>query len=461
MSSTPQVPDPRRKTPSFIAEFPAAVSAATAYELAVRLDAARQVYNACLGEALRRREQVRSSEIWRAAGAMPKGLKSSKESKARVTAFESANEDFGFTSASIQKFAESCRDACWIGEHLGSHDTQTTSLRAFKAAQQYAFGKRGRPRFKGKGRFNSIEGKTDAVIVFRWVDRRPAVRYLGLTLPLVLDPRDKDGWQRQALEHRTKYVRIVRRRMHGKDRWRVQLVQEGRSPRKSWQKPGQDTIGVDLGPSVIAAVSGTEATLEPFCPGVVDFEKEARVIQRAMDRSRRATNRECFNPNGTFKAGAKIKVRSHRYRVHRDRRAETERKLAAERKRAHGELVNRILAQAEVVKLESFPIVPCNDASAAASSAARREPSSRCSSARLKAPAFGSSRSLPTRRACPSTATTPASTRRSLCPRGGTCLPTARRFRGTCTRGIWRVLWSTIPSMRASALRTGRLPNSY
>jgi hypothetical protein len=54
-----------------------------------------------------------------------------------------AQSRFGFSSASIEKFAETCRHACWIGEHLGSHDTQTTSLRAFKAVQEYAFGKRG------------------------------------------------------------------------------------------------------------------------------------------------------------------------------------------------------------------------------------------------------------------------------------------------------------------------------
>ena len=68
-------------------------------------------------------------------------------------------------------------NACWIGDHLGSHDTQTTSLRAFRAAEQYAFGKRGRPRFKSLNRLNSIEGKADAVI-----------RYLTATLIISAAP---------------------------------------------------------------------------------------------------------------------------------------------------------------------------------------------------------------------------------------------------------------------------------
>jgi len=39
---------------------------------------------------------------------------------------------------------------CWIGAHLDINTIQKLATRAFKAAQQYAFGRRGRPRFKGR-----------------------------------------------------------------------------------------------------------------------------------------------------------------------------------------------------------------------------------------------------------------------------------------------------------------------
>jgi putative transposase len=73
--------------------------------------------------------------------------------KERSDLFKATQAQFGFSSASIQKFTETCRDACWIGEHLASHDTQTTSLRAFKAVQQYAFGKRGASSIQGLSAF--------------------------------------------------------------------------------------------------------------------------------------------------------------------------------------------------------------------------------------------------------------------------------------------------------------------
>jgi len=324
----------RAATPSFIAEFPLRTSAADERALAVRLEAARHIYNACLDETLKRLALMRQSKDWQAARAMPKG-------EERTALFKATMLRFGFASASIQKHAEACRDACWIGQHLGSHDTQTTSLRAFRAVQMHAFGKRGKPRFKGHNRLHSVEGKGDAVIRLRWQDERPVVMWDGLVLPLKLDPKDKDCWQEQVLSCRTKYVRILRRSVSGKTRWFAQLVQEGLPPRKERLLVGEGVVGLDLGPSIIAAVSDTDATLELFCPGVIDMDRAIRRFQRAMDRSRRATNPAAFNADGTYRRGARIAVRSLRYRV-----------LAAERKRAHGELANRVLAQGDTIKME-------------------------------------------------------------------------------------------------------------
>src|SRR5215469_12278474 len=131
------------RTPGFIAEFPLEASPQAEQALAIRLEAARHIYNACLGEGLRRLDLVRQSKDWQRARAM-------KKSKERTELFRQTWALFELFASSLQKYAERCRDGCWIGHHLGSHDTQATSLRAFRAVQQYAFGKRGRPRFKGR-----------------------------------------------------------------------------------------------------------------------------------------------------------------------------------------------------------------------------------------------------------------------------------------------------------------------
>src|SRR5215472_5102892 len=102
---------------------------------------------------------MRESKAWQAARKLPKGPPGSEERKARAKAFKEISAAYGFTSGDIQRFAQQCRDACWIKDHLGGHDTQTTSLRAFRAVEQYSFGRRGRPRFRRVNEVNSIEAK--------------------------------------------------------------------------------------------------------------------------------------------------------------------------------------------------------------------------------------------------------------------------------------------------------------
>jgi hypothetical protein len=274
-----------------------------------------------------------------------------KKSKERTELFQQALARFEFCASSLQKYAERCRDGCWIGDHLGSHDTQTTSLRAFRAVQQYALGKRGRPRFKGRNRLHSIEGKEDAVIRFR-TEPAPAVHWNGLVSRLCLDPKDKPGWQRHALACRTKYVRVLHREIKGRTRWFTLLVQEGAAPQV--RETADGVVGLDLGPSTIAAVLAFDAILERLCPTVEQPWRDLRRINRAMDRSRRATNPGNFDEHGRAKHGRKQWRRSRRYRVLARQRRERERRLAAERKRSHGELANRILGQGKTIQMEDL-----------------------------------------------------------------------------------------------------------
>jgi putative transposase len=338
---------PRKSIPSFVLELPLSTAAADERALAVRLDAARNIYNAGLGEALRCLELMRESKAWQGARKLPKGQPGSEERKARAKAFRAISAEYGFTRGAIQRFAQRCRDGCWIKDHLGGHDTHTASLRAFRAVEQYAFGKRGRPRFCRFNEYNSIEAKeAKSTIIFR----HNAVAYGGLKLPAILDPAD--AWQVKALKARTKYCRIIRRIIRGRDRWYVQLVQEGLTPLCRETKRG--VVGLDIGPSNIAAVGAGEAAFERFCSSVEQPWQELRRIERAMDRSRRASNPDCFNADGTWKKGAKAINRSRRYQRLALKRKERERRLAAERKRCHGEFANRVLGQGTTVKTEKL-----------------------------------------------------------------------------------------------------------
>ncbi|WP_312284126.1 transposase [Candidatus Igneacidithiobacillus taiwanensis] len=346
----------KKAGPSFVLELPLVVNPHESRVLSVRFEAGRQLYNAVLGEALRRLDMMKESRAWAAARKMPKGAPKSPEQKARAAEFSLIAETIGFTDYDIQSYATRCKNACWIGDHLDAHTTQKIGTRAFTAAQRYQFRTGGRPRFKPKWKaLESMEGKSNATGL-RW--REDHIEWNGLSLRAIYDQKDKHGVQAFALQQPVKYCRLVRRTIRGKTRWYVQLVIAGYP---KWKGKNPIRIGkssIDIGPSTIAAVSDTGAFLEQFCANVPSLQKTIRRMQRAMDRSRRRSNPDNYNQDGTVKKPAPGKrlqwVFTNGYLRLRARLKELHRVLAAYRRAEHGKLANRIIAIGNTVMAEKL-----------------------------------------------------------------------------------------------------------
>jgi len=222
--------------------------------------------------------------------------------------------------------------------------------RAFKAVQKVAFGQAKRVRFKGKKQLKSVEGATNKTGI-RYKDDG-YVLWKGLKLKCIIDPNDKVIVH--GLSHRVKYCRIIKRIFNGKTRFFVQLALEGKPLVKEKNKPTNNIVGLDIGPSTIAVVTDKQATLERFCDELKDKQKEIRRLQRKLDRQCRANNPQNYNPDGTIKHGKKTWHESTRYKKTKRKLAELQRKLAAHRKTLHGNLANRILRQGKHVKTEKL-----------------------------------------------------------------------------------------------------------
>ena len=351
----------RKKTPTFTVEFPLDTSPADDRELRVRREAYRQINNAVLCESLKNLKRMRESKAFRAACELPKGSNKNADGRAkkklRSETFETLNEKYNFTIGHMYSFAAlCCKQAPHIGDHTESHGVQTTALRAFEAVQDYAFGKKGKPKFKGYKELNSVEGKQDCCLIIRAEgDKRLVVKWNGLTMPLILDL--KNDWKIQALtEYPTKFIRVVWKEIKGKTRTYVQIAKEGISPHREQHKIGTGVVGIDMGPSTVAIVGESAAILTDICPTIEVPTKEIRRIQRKMDRSIRASNPDAFNENGTRKKGVRTKVKSKTYEKDRSKKADIERCLAAERKRSHGGLVNQVLSIGNDIKTEDVSV---------------------------------------------------------------------------------------------------------
>lgn len=142
------------ETPSFVCEIPLRVSPPQEKVLLARLEAARQLYNACLGEAVKQVQLVQQSRLWQRAWKV-------NDKELRNALVQEACSRYGFTDAALQHYAVEIRRSCWIGEHLDVHVAQKLGSRAFRAARKVLFGQARRVRFKGKNQMDTVEGKSN------------------------------------------------------------------------------------------------------------------------------------------------------------------------------------------------------------------------------------------------------------------------------------------------------------
>src|SRR5689334_20907665 len=115
--------DPPKRTPTFVCELPLRVTPAQERTLLARLEAARQVYNACLGEARKRVRLVRESKAYQHARTL------SREDPARKERFRQARAQGGFSEYALHAYAQPFGSS-WLFEHLDSLVIQTLATRA-------------------------------------------------------------------------------------------------------------------------------------------------------------------------------------------------------------------------------------------------------------------------------------------------------------------------------------------
>ena len=115
-------------------------------------------------------------------------------------------------------------------------------------------------------------------------------------------------------------------------------------------------VGLDEGTSTLAVVSDKEVSLNELAPGLVPDEKKLRRINRAIDRSLRATNPDNYNEDGTIRKSRKTWARSKRCRRLELERRELYRRIADKRKCAHNRLANHVVSLGQDIRAEEMRI---------------------------------------------------------------------------------------------------------
>jgi hypothetical protein len=350
--------------PVFIHEFALQPSPADLHTLRIRMDMGRQFYNAMLGESHRRLKACRQDPRWREALTLGKAGEQAQAN----SLFNACRKAHGYSEYALVAQISSKNPASYrtnvFYEHLDSKCCQELAVRAFRACERFQKdrthrqGKRRRIPFRRWNQFHTLSSigmkiDPDARLLTWW----------RLRLPYRLAPADPDGLEAYVLDLmqdpeniREHGSRITRRIIRGKARYYLQITLKGQPFRKPRHPQGQGTVGIDIGPSTIAIVAPQGEDLlgefRPLADGCQRDEREVRRLQRYLDRSRRATNPECYDAKG--RCIARPHHKSKRYLLAERRLAEVERRLAARRKQAHNHLVHEILAKGDTIKLEAL-----------------------------------------------------------------------------------------------------------
>lgn len=171
-------------------------------------------------------------------------------------------------------------------------------------------------------------------------------------------------YEYQALQADVSYCRIVRKYVRNKYKYYVQIVFKGNPPVKVDTETGeikycigQGDVGIDIGTSTIAYSSSTDVKILELADNVQNIENQKRRLLRKMDRSRRTTNSNNYNEDGTIKKQGNKKViwnKSNHYIKYQNELKELNRKQADVRKYQHECLANQIISLGENIYVETM-----------------------------------------------------------------------------------------------------------
>src|SRR6516165_4499494 len=122
--------DNPKSTPTFLLELPLQVNSQQAKHLRGHFEAARHLYNALLGEAVKRLRRLRADLRWQQARLIPRSDK-----QARTAAFAGLRKEHGFSEYALHAFANQANTS-WIADHIDANTAQTLASRAYHAANR-------------------------------------------------------------------------------------------------------------------------------------------------------------------------------------------------------------------------------------------------------------------------------------------------------------------------------------
>ena len=272
--------------------------------------------------------------------------------------------NYGLTKYQLSSWLLERRKQTEAYQHLNSGELQIIAENAYKTLTQVIFYKTKPEKLKFRSKYSlehSFRNRENITGTRLVESEKPKVAYrlyihkksTFIDIPV---SAFTEYQQVQLLRaDKIKYVQIISKTIRGKQVFYLHIICQG-IPVSKIQK-GKGVTGIDPGISTVAYVSKDSCRLVDLVPK--DFARKERLIQnlsRKIERSRRVNDPEAYNKNGTIKKDVRFKPLSKRAKRLAIRRQTAYRKLTEERRKIQGELVNHIVSQSSVIKIEDLDV---------------------------------------------------------------------------------------------------------
>ena len=355
----------RAQTPSYVVSVKLHLPEAVKVYLEKSFRIANSAYNEALSFGLRRFEAMKQNPTYQTLLAQRQTCSSKDQKKEIDHTLAQLRRDYNLTEYDLSdRLSQQRRTANSAYRHLNSGELQVIGKQAYQTLEKVLFYQvkpyrvKFRSKYSLKMSFRNRVNTTGTRLVQS--ERKGYVyRLFPHKASTFVDISVKAFTPYQQLSlmgsERIKYVQVIRQTIRGKRVYFLQIICEG-YPHAKISK-GAGVLGIDPGVSTLAYVSPTEAALIDLVPSQVNRqERLIRSLERQIEWSRRVNQPELYHADGTVKKGVKFKPLSKRAQRLQVRRQRTYRALSEERRKLHGSLINRLLDQASVIKMEDLSV---------------------------------------------------------------------------------------------------------
>ncbi len=303
----------KSRTSSFVVERALMLEPWKMDRLERKFNVASRIYNSGVKHAIKMLHEMRNDEQYQAALKAYKEAKAKSDDKTKQECSDMLHEikqSYGLTEYSLQAYLAVGYQKAYKG-CLGANIVQKLATELSKAVDKALYeGKK--LHYRKRGQTVSFEDKTAGTGII-YHPEEDAV-YINKTKYPLKPIRKKDYYLQEAMLHKIKYCRIIRKPFQNGYHYFVQFVMSGVSTLKDEHlyptqihkhTLGEGIIGIDEGTTDIAYYGENAIGFVTLADGVGKYNAKIHKYAVLYEHRVRINNPDCYNPDGTRIKGKK------------------------------------------------------------------------------------------------------------------------------------------------------------